>query len=58
MDQNIKCKDCGNIFVFTESEQKFFQKLVQDGKMPSFETPKRCKSCRQAKKNQNRSRTY
>ena len=58
MDQNIKCVDCGNNFVFTEAEQKFFEKLVQDGKIPSFVAPKRCKSCRQAKKSQNRGRTY
>jgi len=54
MDQNIKCVDCGNVFVFTEAEQKFFEKLVQDGKIPSFVAPKRCKNCRQAKKNQKR----
>jgi len=54
MDQNIKCVDCGNVFVFTEAEQKFFEKLVHDGKIPSFVAPKRCKNCRQAKKNQKR----
>ncbi|MDO8640808.1 MAG: zinc-ribbon domain containing protein [Nitrosarchaeum sp.] len=58
MDQTIKCRDCNNDFVFTESEQAFFQKLVQDGKIPQYIPPKRCKNCRQAKKNQGRGQTY
>ena len=55
MDQTIKCKDFGNDFVFTEAEQEFFQKLVEDRKIPSFVAPKRCKRCRQIKKRQRRS---
>jgi len=55
MDKKITCKDCGKDFIFTESEQKFLQKLVEEGKMTEYNEPKRCKNCRQAKKNQKRS---
>lgn len=58
MDQTIKCIDCGKDFVFTEEEQKFFQKLVDSGKIQNFIAPKRCRSCRQAKKLQRQGRTY
>lgn len=47
-DKKIKCIDCGEEFVFTVGEQEFYK---QNG----FENePKRCKSCRDAKKNRNR----
>lgn len=58
MDQIIKCKDCGKDFVFSEEEQKFFQKLVEDGKIQTFVPPKRCKSCRQVNKKLKQSRNY
>ena len=45
-DQNLTCRDCGNQFVWTASEQEFYQ---QKG----FEHPPvRCPACRQAKKQQ------
>lgn len=46
-DKVIKCKDCGNEFVFTEGEQAFYQEkgFTND--------PVRCPECRKAKK-QNR----
>lgn len=47
-DKNVTCKDCGQEFVFTEGEQKFFQ---QKG----YTEPKRCKPCRDAKKQANKS---
>jgi len=43
-DQTLKCKDCNNDFVWTASEQEFYaQKGFQN-------SPQRCPSCRQAKK--------
>lgn len=43
-DQTLKCKDCGKDFVWTASEQEFYQ---QKG----FQNPpQRCADCRQAKK--------
>ena len=38
-DQTIQCKDCGSDFVWTASEQEFYQ---QKG----FNAPVRCKECR------------
>lgn len=52
MDQIIKCSDCKNDFVVTEGEQTFFQNLVAENKIKSFEMPKRCKTCREARKKQ------
>lgn len=44
-DKTLKCKDCGNEFVFTAGEQEFYAEkgLVNE--------PQRCKPCRDAKKN-------
>ena len=43
-DQTLTCRDCGNSFVWTASEQEFYQsKGFQNA-------PVRCPSCRQAKK--------
>jgi len=45
-DQTLKCKDCGNDFVWTSSEQEFYaQKGFQNA-------PLRCPSCRQQRKEQ------
>lgn len=46
MEQDIKirCKDCGEGFVFSAKEQKFFE---EKGLVP----PKRCKKCREIRKN-------
>lgn len=43
-DQNLTCRDCGNPFVWTASEQEFYQ---QKGFQNA---PVRCPSCRSAKK--------
>ena len=44
-DKTLKCKDCGNEFVFTAGEQEFYaEKGFQN-------EPQRCKACRAAKKN-------
>lgn len=44
MDKVIICQDCGEEFIFTEGEQKFYneKKLAE---------PRRCKSCREQRKN-------
>ena len=44
-DKELTCADCGGKFLFSEDDQEFFA-----GK--GFQEPKRCKSCRQAKKAQ------
>ena len=44
-DKTLKCKDCGQDFVFTAGEQEFYASK-------GFENePQRCKECRAAKKN-------
>ena len=47
-DKTLKCKDCGNDFVFTAGEQEFYASK-------GFENePQRCKECRSARKNASR----
>ena len=43
-DKSICCSDCGTTFTFTAREQEFFQQKGYTNE------PKRCPSCRQAKK--------
>jgi CxxC-x17-CxxC domain-containing protein len=43
-DIQLQCSDCGQDFTFTAADQTFFQER-------GYSTPKRCKNCRQAKKN-------
>lgn len=43
MDKKIKCRDCGNTFTLTVDEQNWFREK-------GLELPKRCKSCRQKRK--------
>ena len=44
MEENkiIKCQDCGQEFIFTVKEQKFYDEK-------GFPPPKRCKFCRNAR---------
>ncbi len=44
-DRTLTCGDCGEQFVFTESEQQFFADR-------GFTEPRRCPSCRAARKAQ------
>ena len=44
-DKTLKCRECGNDFVFTAGEQEFYQ---QKGLMNQ---PGRCPSCRTARRN-------
>jgi CxxC-x17-CxxC domain-containing protein len=43
VDKTLVCQDCGKEFVFSASEQEFFEKK-------GFQPPKRCPDCRKAKK--------
>jgi CxxC-x17-CxxC domain-containing protein len=43
-DQQISCSECGGSFVFTESERQFYETKGLSG------PPKRCKTCRTARK--------
>jgi len=43
-DKTIKCIDCGEEFIFTANEQRFYQEKGFTNE------PKRCKSCRDKKK--------
>jgi CxxC-x17-CxxC domain-containing protein len=42
-DRTLRCSDCGNTFNFTANEQTFYAER-------SFSDPKRCPSCRAARK--------
>ena len=42
-DQHLTCADCGHDFVWSGKEQEFY-------KEKGYQPPKRCKDCRQAKK--------
>ena len=44
-DLQLICSDCGQEFTFTSEDQAFFQER-------GYSAPKRCKVCRQAKKNE------
>lgn len=44
-DQQLMCSDCGQAFTFTAEDQDFFRER-------GYSAPKRCKTCRQAKKNE------
>lgn len=49
-EKSLLCKDCGESFVFTEGEQKFYEEK-------GFENdPVRCPSCRKARKAQRQDR--
>ena len=45
VDQQLTCSDCGQEFTFSSEDQAFFQER-------GYSAPKRCKACRQAKKNE------
>ncbi len=44
-DKTIKCVDCGNEFVFTARDQSFYEEKGFTNE------PKRCKECRNKRKN-------
>lgn len=45
-DKSIQCSDCGATFTFSAEDQEFFQKKGFTNE------PKRCTSCRQARKSE------
>ena len=45
----VKCKDCPTIFTVTEGEQEFLAKHFDSMGKP-LSTPKRCKPCRNKKR--------
>ena len=51
-DKTIKCKDCGNDFIFTEAEQAFYKEKGFDNE------PVRCPDCRKARKAQRNNGVY
>jgi len=44
-DEMIECVDCGNAFPFTDNERNWYEEK-------GFSKPKRCSSCREARKQQ------
>lgn len=50
-DKNLICEDCNQEFVFTASEQEFFQEK-------GFSAPKRCKACREKRKEDKRNNKF
>lgn len=52
-EKTLVCKECGNEFVFTAGEQEFYAEKGLTNQ------PQRCKSCRDARKNNARAeRTF
>lgn len=45
-DETIVCIACGYKFTFEETERLWLLKQVEDGILPFFSKPKRCKECR------------
>ena len=51
-DKTLICKDCGAEFVFTEGEQAFYAEK-------GFESePRRCPTCRKARKEQKNNQNH
>ena len=51
-DKTLVCRECGNEFVFTASEQQFYaDKGFQNA-------PARCPDCRRARRNQNNNGSF
>ena len=49
VDKEIKCSECGEPFIWTAGEQRFYDKN-------GLHQPKRCKPCREKKNQRNDSR--
>ena len=48
-DKTLTCSDCGQEFIFTVEEQEFYTAR-------GFTEPKRCRSCRAARRNERAAR--
>lgn len=53
MSQLITCKDCGEEFTLSDEEIEFFQSKIDPVSGQPLALPKRCKRCRQLKKQRN-----
>jgi hypothetical protein len=53
MDIKLKCIERGKEFILTENEQLYFKKLLKEGRIKSYNQPKRCLECRKNKKKNN-----
>lgn len=59
---NPKYEDCEGDFIWSKGEQKFLQRLVDEGKINhdgspvTFTQPRRCKSCRLKKRQEREAR--
>lgn len=51
-DKTLTCQDCGAEFVFTVSEQEFYEEKGFTNE------PRRCKECRNKKKAQNNNKKF
>ncbi len=51
-DKSLQCSDCGATFTFSAEEQEFFQSKGYTNE------PKRCPSCRQARKTERSGTSY
>lgn len=48
-DKLLKCVDCKTSFIWTEGEQEFLNKLVDEGSIQELIPPKRCHPCKEAR---------
>ena len=51
-DKQLQCRDCGQDFVFSASEQEFFAEKGFTNE------PQRCPACRKARKEQRRNNNF
>jgi hypothetical protein len=54
-DKQIMCAECKQEFAFTEDESQRLHDLVKDGKIDEYHEPRRCRPCRNARKQQRKS---
>lgn len=54
-DKQIACVECKAAFVYTEREEANLRRLVSEGKIQTYNEPKRCMPCRSARKQRNQS---
>lgn len=49
-DKILTCVDCRNEFNFTEREQGQYIELVREARPDRYNEPRRCRPCRQVKR--------
>lgn len=55
-DKEFVCVQCKVKFTWTVGEQKFMQKLLEDGMVLKINPPKRCPDCRAVKRQEREER--